>query len=428
MTKLGDISTEITAPDDDDLLYIWDASAAAGSRDAKIKIDNIVKSITVAPGWHGIVGDGATDDSGAFTTLIAALSDGDIVHVKTGTYLLDSDIDFGSKHIILMVDGNASFTGDGDILGAKYTTPTYTQGMKVYGKITMRGETDNAESKTGFSDADLAAAAQALRIDNKSTAGTCLVFLSNDERIPVLGDPIYSNAQGVYVTLHSHTGQTDDVAKVWGYNPVVVKDKTIAAATTGYSLVAGIEVSVSNNTAEAEAPGANGSVNGYWASYIHTSGNASAAFYCGGLAAGSGIGWKHGIYIDGLDTASGIGIKLNDDVSPNAGMAIGIDLSSVASFATAAVKFGNNHPVVWQASAGTLRTCLNVTTGNVFEVGNANLTTKINGLGALRLASTIATTTSATAGSQTLPANPVGFLSITLDDGSTTYKIPFYNA
>ena len=35
------------------------------------------------------------------------------------------------------------------------------------------------------------------------------------------------------------------------------------------------------------------------------------------------------------------------------------------------------------------------------------------------------TATSATAGAQTLPANPAGFLTITI--GGTQYKVPYYN-
>lgn len=37
-----------------------------------------------------------------------------------------------------------------------------------------------------------------------------------------------------------------------------------------------------------------------------------------------------------------------------------------------------------------------------------------------------ATSASATAGAQTLPANPAGFLAVTLPDG-TAVKIPYYN-
>lgn len=37
-----------------------------------------------------------------------------------------------------------------------------------------------------------------------------------------------------------------------------------------------------------------------------------------------------------------------------------------------------------------------------------------------------ATSTSATAGGQTLPANPAGFMAVTLPDG-TAVKIPYYN-
>ena len=45
MTKLGDITTEITSPASDDKLYIWDTSAAAGSRDGFVEIANIFKAM-----------------------------------------------------------------------------------------------------------------------------------------------------------------------------------------------------------------------------------------------------------------------------------------------------------------------------------------------------------------------------------------------
>jgi len=426
MTKLGDISTEMTAPDDDDLLYIWDASAAAGSRDAKIKVENLTKTITVAPGWHGIAGDGETDDTDAFNALIAALSDGDRVNILSGTYLIDTDIDCGEKHIVWMIDGNATFTGDGDFMGEKFAMPTATQGMTIHGKLVLRGETDNPLTHEGFTDADRMAVGQSLRIDNKSAPGTCMVFLSNNENLPVLVDPIYDDTLGVYVTLHSHTTQTTDVAKIWGINPIVVKSVTVAAASTGYSSVAAIEANVSNATAEASAPMTNGHVSGVWSGYAHTANNGSAAFCSGSLAVGDGKGWLYGLWLDGMDTASGVGIVLNDDVGPNLGMNIGIDTSRVASFVTAAVKLGNNHPIGWNASGGTFRSALNVTTGNVLEVGNTNLALKLKAAGGTLLLQGIATSTSATAGARTLPASPAGFLNFSTDDGTTVYKIPYY--
>lgn len=45
MTKLGDIATEITSPASDDKLYIWDTSAAAGSRDGFVEIANIFNAL-----------------------------------------------------------------------------------------------------------------------------------------------------------------------------------------------------------------------------------------------------------------------------------------------------------------------------------------------------------------------------------------------
>lgn len=40
---------------------------------------------------------------------------------------------------------------------------------------------------------------------------------------------------------------------------------------------------------------------------------------------------------------------------------------------------------------------------------------------------TVGTATSATAGAQTLPANPAGFLVVTLPSGATA-KVPYYNS
>lgn len=243
------------------------------------------------------------------------------------------------------------------------------------------------------------------------------LFLSTENRPKVI-------AATDYVLLHSHNVNNANVPRQWGYNPVVVKDIASAGAVGGQSLVIGIEVSVSNNTTVVGQPQATDELTGIYCSYIHTANRASAAFSVGGLSAG----WQHGLFIDAI-ASNGIGIKLVDDVAqqgggPNGGMSIGLDLSQVSGFTTAAIFLGNAHKVRALTAAAAVRDLIHMNSGDEVVIGDSANNTPVRiYTNALKLnVPTAATATAGTSGAP--PAQVQGYFIATSPFGDV--KIPFY--
>lgn len=64
---------------------------------------------------------------------------------------------------------------------------------------------------------------------------------------------------------------------------------------------------------------------------------------------------------------------------------------------------------------------INTLKGAITAISSLNTTLQT------KFPSATGTSSSATAGSATLPANPVGFITTTLPNTTTTVKIPYYN-
>lgn len=214
--------------------------------------------------------------------------------------------------------------------------------------------------------------------------------------------------------------------RVWAGNPVAVK--AVKSPTATNPLVIGWEISVTNDTDEASDPnptGSNGAVLGLYISYINTVNNGSAAMYVTGIAAGTNIGWKHGLFLDGIATG-GTGISVRNAVGSNA-MNVGLDLSThTGNFGIAAILLKSGHRISGKKTDGVVRELIYVNGANVMVVGDANTQDLPMQLFASEYRfSGISTATAATAGARTLPAAPANFMPVTV--AGTAYKIPLYN-
>jgi hypothetical protein len=254
----------------------------------------------------------------------------------------------------------------------------------------------------GYEDEKASKAGSSLRVDGEQSTGGSVVFLNTNDRKPVVADTDF-------VMLHSVQYNGASTPKMWGYNPVIVKDVdsvTAGSSTSSY----GIEVSISNNTAETGVPLAINELTGIFCSYINLTGTASAAFTIGGLSSG----WEHGLYIDAIKP-DGSAIKLADDVNPNSGMKVGFDTTSVNQFTAGAVLLGNTHKIVGK----------NTVNGNVpiAEVNGANEVALGDAANDMRLNfSDLKITGGVVGSSAAFPANYDATLFVTIN--GTNYKLP----
>jgi hypothetical protein len=246
-------------------------------------------------------------------------------------------------------------------------------------------------------------AGSALRIDAKSVRGDSAVFLNTNGRKPLISDDHF-------VGIHSlfHNGAA--VPEIWGINPVLVKDVDSAGSDTSKASLYGVEVTLSNNTAEAGPALGLGAVTGFFASYGNVTGNASAGFATGGLTSG----WNEGIHLDGIST-TGKGIVLADDVAPNNGMSVGLDCSSVSSFSTAAILLGNNQKLVGLNAVAAGKSLVVVNGADEAAIGDSSINMRLQ-FADLKI------TGPTLGGSAAFPANFDAVLFANI--GGTAYKIP----
>jgi hypothetical protein len=248
-----------------------------------------------------------------------------------------------------------------------------------------------------------AKAGQALRIDANQVRGDSAVFLNTNGRKPLISDDHFVGIHSLY-----HNGAA--VPEIWGYNPVLVKDVDSAGSDTAKASLYGVEVTLSNNTAEAGPALGLGAVTAFFASYGGVTGNASAGYATGGLTAA----WNEGIHLDGIK-ATGKGIVLADDVAPNNGMSIGLDCSSVSSFSTGAILLGNNQKIVGLNTSLAGKSLILVNGANETAVGDATINMRLQ-FADLKI------TGPTLGGSAAFPANFDAALFANV--GGTAYKIP----
>ena len=199
---------------------------------------------------------------------------------------------------------------------------------------------------------------QALRLDSKQVRGQCGMFLGGDRKLPVIGG-------SAYVGLHTRHDQSIGTPNIWGFNPVAVKNLTLAEAPD--NLTIGAEISVSNNRGEVGLPQRTDALEGLFISYIHTQNNASAALSTGGLSAG----FNNGLWIDGVKPA-GVHIQLRDEVSANAGARRGLDTSGTSAFTEGAVVLGRGHTVNSINTSSGIATLLYINATNEVVHGHSS--------------------------------------------------------
>jgi len=325
--------------------------------DAKLK-----ESVSVLD--FGADPTGVANSSTAFNNAMSAAK---VVKVPPGIYKLDTTIT-RPVTCILEVDPTVTFTGVGEILNSGTAYGNTIPQKTIFGKLTIRDADYTVAYPNGFvNDPDMG---QILRLDGKTEPGQCGVFLSGDEREPVLGS-------AAYVGFHTRHNNSINTPQVWGFNPVVVKSVSDASAGAP-TIIIGDEISVSNNTSACGLPQKTDSVTGLFVSYIHTSNYASAAISTGGYSAVN-CGWNNGLWLDGVH-ANGTLISLHDEVSGNLGVLRGIDFVSVASFVDGAVTLGNNHKIVGNNTSGVFVDLLRMNTSNQVALGQEGTATAILGI------------------------------------------------
>lgn len=324
--------------------------------------DMVTGSATGAPSLmrFGAEATGSTDAAPAFRR--ARDRGPGLVFVPAGTYRLDSDVDLDDVSTIFDFSPGATLVGAGAIRGAGFADPT-GPGRMILGKITQRAGIE--PDAPGFRDHP--GMGQLWRGDVRPEPGQVGWFLSGDGKSPVI-------AGTDYVGLHTRHDNSAHAPRIWGMNPVVVKNLTAAASPTGSASAIGMEISVSNNTDETPLPQRGGTLEGMFISYIHTGNRASAALSTGGLTAG----WNNGIWIDGV-APDGTHIDLRDEVSANQGVRRGINTTGTRTFADGAIVLGNDHRIVGSGTDGRLRDLARVSSDNRVTLADPDLPARVEG-------------------------------------------------
>ncbi|MFQ2091102.1 phage tail protein [Aeromonas taiwanensis] len=227
----------------------------------------------------------------------------------------------------------------------------------MFGRLVIRDEDTTPIGSDSF--AAWPDMGQALRLDSKQVQGQCGMFLGGDRRSPIIGGT-------AYVGLHSRHDQSVATSKIWGINPIVVKNVRAVDLPPGVdSETIGMEISVANNTDERGQPQGAGMVEGLFVSYVAYTGEGSCAITTGGLTAG----WRTGLWLDGV-TPEGTHIQLRDENSANAGVRCGIDTSGVSSFSESAILLGRGHSVASLDTTGSIKPLMYISPANEMVHGS----------------------------------------------------------
>lgn len=252
--------------------------------------------------------------------------------------------------------------------------------------------------------------------------------LSDDSGGAMTGGPLYHKL--VFTQQNGAEGQvvsSGDIVYASASNTVVYGENTVVFSASGITNVKAVGREVDFQTANPLATG----------SYADIF-NAFNVAHNAGVSLVGGVGG--GSWANGYGTSSIRGshhyVPTGDPVTANSF----IDVTNATTFNSAAIMLGSGsgHSIKWsggskiyfdgtnqrivQPSGGVvaIRDSLDANSLITFDTsGNVVL----NGGGTINFNSSLSTT-SAAAGSQTLPANPVGFL--TLNIGGTARKVPYY--
>ena len=346
------------------LQYQQAAEAAAAS--AEGAVDDF-KGELASPGGAGLVGgiakpvtwsgfSGGADPTGVEPSDNAFLAAGAYIgEVRAeGNFRLDNPVNRVNS-VIELPPGST-------ITKNKLAGPSTANGAKIpsktlFGRLVIRDEDTPPIGSDSF--ADWPDMGQALRLDSKQVQGQCGMFLGGDRRSPIIGGT-------AYVGFHSRHDQSAATSKIWGINPIVVKNVRAVDLPAGVdSETIGMEISVANNTNERGQPQGAGMVEGLFVSYVAYTGEGSAAITTGGLTAG----WRAGLWLDGVQP-DGTHIQLRDENSANAGVRCGIDTTGVNHFTDAAMLLGRGHSISSLNTGGSISPLIYISSADEIVHGN----------------------------------------------------------
>ncbi len=323
--------------------------------------DGMIRQELASPGGAGLVGgiakpvtwsgfSGGADPTGVASSDAAFLAAGAYIgEVRAeGNFRLDNPVNRVNSVIELPPGSTVTknkLAGPSTANGAKIPSKT------IFGRMVIRDEDTAPVGSDSF--ADWPDMGQALRLDSKQVQGQCGMFLGGDRRSPIIGGT-------AYVGFHTRHDQSVATPKLWGINPVVIKNVRATDLPAGVSSeTIGMEISISNNTDERGQPLGAGALQGLFISYINTQNEASSAISTGGLTAG----YRTALWLDGV-TPQGTHISLRDEVSANSGVRCGIDTTAVNQFTDSAMLLGRGHSIASLDTTGTIRPLVYINSSN----------------------------------------------------------------
>lgn len=374
-------------------LYLRSESAGTSvGRTIWGKLDDICSVKDFGAGRSG-------DDQAAFQRVYDLGEAGKTIYctVPAGNYSLSASPTTGSGPVIFVQYPGASFTGAGTL---PFMKPVVNKGFRV-----GTGQPLSAE-EGGI-----------VRVDVQLNSGDTQVAIFTHNYL----GPITLTEDAVLVGMYAVDNA--DNLRVWSQNNNIVKTQSGGVN----NLCVGIEVSVQNQTTVAVSPGAVDSIVGFFASYIRPAGSATSQASAGLMVEGDGAtanrGWKYGVWVDNI-VNGGTGIHIGNASGAQSMGAGLITTGHAGTFVTGAVWLGNAHKIVANNTGAAVRNLIHLDASNFLQIGDAsNSVGCVINSGGLLLPN-VPTTGTASAGTATLPTNPVGFLAVTI--GGTDRRIPFY--
>ncbi|GEM_PF-1513440 len=329
--------------------------------------DAVFRQELAAPGGAGLIGGLAKPatwsgfSGGADPTGVAS---SDAAFLVAGAYIgeVRAEGNFKLDNPVNRVNSVIELPPGSTITKNKLAGPSTANGAKIpsrtlFGRMVIRDEDTAPVGSDSF--ADWPDMGQALRLDSKQVQGQCGMFLGGDRRSPIIGGT-------AYVGFHSRHDQSVATSKIWGINPIVVKNVRAVDLPAGVdSETIGMEISVANNTDERGQPQGAGMVEGLFVSYVAYTGEGSAAITTGGLSAG----WRTGLWLDGVQPA-GTHIQLRDENSANAGVRCGIDTTGVKAFTDSAMLLGRGHSIASLDINGSIKPLIYISSANEIVHGS----------------------------------------------------------
>lgn len=368
----------------------------------------------------GAVGDGVTDDTAAFIAAYTAASACDTILIPSGEYNLTSSLS-NTKFVRWLSFGA---TSPGGVAPLSLPGVVETQfGTRSLNRKTITSATEGAVldlqrigSHTGGTNGFVTPAFQAYTsalAGSKNFEWTCLSVIDNFSTLADGSENVAIYGQA----LKKSSGKT------WA-GCLEIQDTNAAATALGDCIGLEITSVAQDFTSDpnyqrngihiaTRSTGSNAAEwsRGFWTS---TAGLArvrecfsNTGNFCKAVLRNSGTGTSTGI-----DTA-----KFIEDIGSSE---IGIDLGSATYSSNIALRIKSGDIIYLdQTNANALRYL-----GGVIQLTGSRVR-PTQGLDFVSSVAGIVTTT-ATAGAQILPANPVGFLSVWID--GTQYKLPYYGS